>query len=250
MRSNLATYALPVLLVACSSGAGGAPDQSADAIQKSGLTKVQADVAKTFNPNRPPAEFKGDIPGVDAADVENYYENESYTAKYKLKANGQDVFAILGNIVDADFEVAILDAKGALLTSGSYLSTQGAKWTWDATPQVYSHAGDADLIREATDYIGKNFDPNKLPAEFKGTIPGTHAPVAEKNYENDNFVANYELEAAHDTIYLVLGNTVDADYEIAVFDSTGRLVASGSYEGFGAAKWVWDARARIRPAQQ
>jgi hypothetical protein len=88
--------------------------------------------------------------------------------------------------------------------------------------------------------VKANFDVEHLPAELGFPIPGWPAADAMKSYANDNFEAAFKLAAGVDA-YLVLGNIVDADYELAVFDEGGNLIASGEYDGFGGAQWVWDA---------
>ena len=71
------------------------------------------------------------------------------------------------------------------------------------------------------------------------------AMLVVKSYAPDNFVQSYRVTIDDRQLDLVLGNPVDADYEMAVFNDKGHLVASGTYLSFGAARWQWDATPQL-----
>jgi hypothetical protein len=99
---------------------------------------------------------------------------------------------------------------------------------------------DAAITTRAVTSALKKFDPSKPPAEFGGTVPsgkaGLDARAANLAYTHDNFLATYQAKAGTADIYLVVGNIVDADYEMAVFDAKGSLVTSGQWHGFQAGR--------------
>jgi hypothetical protein len=229
-------------MLACSGAATDAVDDSGAAAATAADLKTA--LGKTFDPTNPPHELTTSIPGTQAPEVESAYANDNFVAEYQVHATTRDVFLVLGNVVDADYELAVFDAKGKLLASGTYLGFQGAKWIWDATPQLTSHAGGGGDVDAVKTSVGASLDPTKPPTEYDGTLPGTDASKADASYANDNFVAHYRLSAADADVYVVLGNIVDADYELAVFDAKGKLLASGTYFGFQGAKWIWDAKAQ------
>ena len=247
MRSLLFTAICSLMLGACaaSSSSTGDADENAAAV-----SAVPADVKsaldKSCDPNAPPAAFTGQVPGADASRAAASYGNDNFVATYKVRAANQDVYVVLGNVVDADFEMAVFDRKGALVASATYFGFQGAKWIWDAKAQTATHTGGGAGTEAVKAELEKSFDPNKPPKELKGALPGSKAREATASYKNDNYVAEYKLEVANNDIYVVLGNVIDADFEIAVFDSEGALVASATYFGFQSAKWIWDTKAQTK----
>jgi hypothetical protein len=145
MRFVSALVLLPSLglLGACSGTNDVSVPQSDDALTNNGLAAaVKTELAKTFaKPTSPPAEYKGMLPGTGPAAADKSYENDNYVANYKVSVHGHDIYVVLGNVIDVDFELAAFDGKGVLLASGTYLGDQTAKWQWDATAQGTTHTG-------------------------------------------------------------------------------------------------------------